>query len=92
MIPYLTGEVKKSPRNAIMYFSDDGEIMAIRIGDYKLCAGRAARNFDARLAGTAGEASEYRRSTTSVCDPFERADFNSNVLGRLTARCRSRAA
>ena len=56
-IPYLTGEVKKSPRNAIMYFSDDGEVMAVRIGDYKLRAGRAARNFDERLAGTAGEAS-----------------------------------
>ena len=35
MIPYLTGEVKESPRNAIMYFSDDGEVMAVRVGDYK---------------------------------------------------------
>ena len=34
-IPYLTGEAKESPRNAIMYFSDDGEVMAVRVGDYK---------------------------------------------------------
>ena len=35
MVPYLTGAVKESPRNAIMYFSDDGEVMAVRVGDYK---------------------------------------------------------
>src|ERR1700745_3411193 len=34
-IPYLTGAVKESPRNAIVYFSDDGEVIAVRIGDYK---------------------------------------------------------
>ena len=35
LVPYLTGEVKESPRNAIMYFSDDGDVMAVRVGDYK---------------------------------------------------------
>ena len=33
MIPYLTGEVKESPRHAIIYFSDDGEVIAVRVGD-----------------------------------------------------------
>jgi arylsulfatase A-like enzyme len=36
MVPYLTGEVKESPRNNFFYVSDDGGIMAVRIGDYKL--------------------------------------------------------
>ena len=35
MVPYLTGEAKESPRNAIMYFSDDGDVIAVRVGDYK---------------------------------------------------------
>ncbi len=35
MIPYLTGKVKESPRNEIFYFSDDGDVMAVRVGDYK---------------------------------------------------------
>ena len=35
MVPYLTGEVKESPRNAIFYFSDDGDVIAVRVGDYK---------------------------------------------------------
>ena len=36
IIPYVTGAAKESPRNAaIIYFSDDGEVMAVRVGDYK---------------------------------------------------------
>ena len=78
MIPYVTGEVKESPRNAIMYFSDDGEVMAVRVGDYKfnLAVQRATRMM--QLGGAYGEAGvplifNLRR------DPFERADFNSNT-------------
>ena len=36
MLPYLTGEVKESPRRFFFYMSDDGDIMAIRQGDWKL--------------------------------------------------------
>ena len=35
MIPYFSGEAKESPRNAIVYFSDDGDVIAVRVGDYK---------------------------------------------------------
>ena len=36
MLPYLTGKVKESPRTSFFYVSDDGDIMAVRTGDYKL--------------------------------------------------------
>jgi arylsulfatase A-like enzyme len=36
VLPYLTGQVKESPRNNFLYVSDDGGIMAIRSGDYKM--------------------------------------------------------
>ncbi len=36
MLPYFTGEVKESPRHFFFYMSDDGDIMAIRHGDWKL--------------------------------------------------------
>ena len=77
-IPYLTGEVKESPRNAIMYFSDDGEVMAVRVGDYKF-------NLAVQRANTMRQWAEpfvklrlpyivnLRR------DPFERAEINSNT-------------
>jgi len=35
-LPYLTGQVKESPRTNFFYVSDDGGVMAVRAGDYKL--------------------------------------------------------
>jgi arylsulfatase A-like enzyme len=78
MLPYITGEVKASPRNAFFYVSDDGGVMAIRVGDYKSV-------FELQLAHQMSVWAEpmvklrlphifnLRR------DPFERADFNSNT-------------
>ena len=36
MLPYLTGEVTESPRKSFFYMSDDGDVLAIRMGDWKL--------------------------------------------------------
>jgi arylsulfatase A-like enzyme len=77
-IPYLTGAVKESPRNAIFYFSDDGEVIAVRVGDYKL-------TFAVQRANTMQLWQEpfvkLRLPTIFNLrrDPFERADFNSNT-------------
>lgn len=35
MLDYLSGKVKDSPRNEFIYVGDDGDIMAIRVGDWK---------------------------------------------------------
>ena len=36
MLPYLSGKVKESPRESFFYISDDGDILAIRMGDWKV--------------------------------------------------------
>jgi arylsulfatase A-like enzyme len=36
LLPYLTGEVKESPRNFFFYISDDGDIIAMRFDNWKL--------------------------------------------------------
>ncbi len=36
ILPLLTGETDKSPRREIFYFSDDGDLTALRYGDWKL--------------------------------------------------------
>jgi len=77
MIPYVTGAVKESPRNAIMYFSDDGEVMAVRVGDYKF--NLAVQ----RALSTMAWAEPLVKLRLPLIfnlrrDPFERADFNSN--------------
>jgi arylsulfatase A-like enzyme len=78
MLPYLSGEMKESPRNFFFYFSDDGDILAIRMGDYKvvLMEQRATRLMCwlepfVKLRGP--KLFHLRR------DPFERADDNSNT-------------
>jgi len=35
-LPYLTGKAKKGPRHDIFYFSDDGDLIALRYDDWKL--------------------------------------------------------
>ena len=35
-LPYLTGKADKGPRNEIFYFSDDGDLTALRYNDWKL--------------------------------------------------------
>ncbi len=36
MLPHLTGKEEKSPRKEIFYFSDDGDLTALRYNDWKL--------------------------------------------------------
>ena len=36
ILPHLTGETEKTPRHEIFYFSDDGDLTALRYDDWKL--------------------------------------------------------
>ena len=35
-LPYLTGETEKGPRQEVFYFSDDGDLTALRYNDWKV--------------------------------------------------------
>src|SRR4030095_14603216 len=37
MLPFLKGEVKENPRKGFFYWSDDGDLMAVRYENWKLC-------------------------------------------------------
>jgi arylsulfatase len=79
LIPYLTGEAKESPRKFLFYVSDDGDIMALRLGDWKLTFA------EQRAKGTMENWAEpfVKLRVPHIYslrrDPFERADFNSNT-------------
>ena len=78
MLPYLSGQAKESPREAFFYISDDGDIMAIRMKDWKvvLMEQRAKTLqcwFEPFVRYRAPKMFNLRR------DPFERADENSNT-------------
>ena len=78
MVPYLTGEVKESPRRSLFYFSDDGDVMAVRVDDYKFILAEQRQN----TMRIWQEPLVKLRVPTIINlrrDPFERADFNSNT-------------
>ena len=36
LLPFLAGKVKESPRQGFLYWSDDGDMMAMRMGRFKI--------------------------------------------------------
>jgi arylsulfatase len=79
LLPYLTGEEDESPRKGFIYFSDDGDIVALRYDNWKMVF------MEQRTRGTLAVWSDpftvlrtpklYNLRT----DPFEFADVTSNT-------------
>ena len=78
VLPWITGVVKESPRNFFFYVSDDGGVMALRHGDWKLV-------FEQQLSTSTNVWADpmvklrLPHIFSLRRDPFERADFNSNM-------------
>jgi len=73
---YLTDETKESPRRFFFHISDDGDILAVRIGDWKL----VLMEQRAKQLMCWFEPFVKLRATFNLRrDPFERADENSNT-------------
>ncbi len=75
----MKGEVKKSPRVEFFYFSDDGDLMALRYDNWKMIF------MEQRMAGTLRIWQEpfvplrFPKIFNLRTDPFERADITSNT-------------
>ncbi len=78
-LPYLTGETDRGPRVSFFYFSDDGDLVALRYDNWKMVF------LEQRLAGTLGVWAEpftvlrVPKMFNLRTDPFERADITSNT-------------
>jgi arylsulfatase len=79
LLPYLTGEVEKSPRQEFFYFSDDGDLVAFRYDNWKVVF------MQQRVPGTLAVWGEPFVATRIPLlfnlrtDPYERADITSNT-------------
>jgi arylsulfatase A-like enzyme len=79
LLPYLTGEVGKGPRPAFVYFSDDGDLLALRFDNWKVVF------MEQRATGTLQVWTEpfvplrIPKLFNLRMDPFERADITSNT-------------
>ena len=85
LVPYLTGQEKKSPRNFFMYLSDDGDVLGMRYDNWKIVF------MEQRCHGTLQVWAEpftklrVPKIFNLRTDPFERADMTSNQLLRLVS-------
>jgi arylsulfatase A-like enzyme len=79
LLPYLTGEVDKSPRQGFIYFSDDGDVLGVRVDNWKVVF------MEQRVQGTLQIWAEpfvplrLPKLFNLRTDPFERADVTSNT-------------
>ncbi len=79
MLPYLKGEEKKGRRKELFYFSDDGDLTALRYDDWKLIF------MEQRMAGTLGVwANPFTPLRLPLIfnlrrDPYEQAQITSNT-------------
>jgi arylsulfatase A-like enzyme len=79
LLPFLTGETDKSPRQGLVYYSDDGDVLALRFDNWKVVF------MEQRMQGTMGIWGEpfvplrVPKLFNLRTDPFERADVTSNT-------------
>ncbi len=78
MLPYLMGEVEESPRKFFFYFSDDGDLIALRMGDWKVVL-KEQRAKTLLLWAEPFVSLRIPKMFHLRRDPFERADENSNT-------------
>jgi arylsulfatase len=81
LLPYLTGHDTQSPRREFFYFNDDGDLVAVRVENWKIV-------FEEQRAP--GTIQVWMEPFTPLrlpklydlhADPFERADITSNTYG-----------
>jgi arylsulfatase len=77
-LPYLMGETDESPRDWFFYINDDGKLVAIRIGDWKLVF-HEQRAKTLQLWAEPFVELRVPKIFNLRQDPFERADENSNT-------------
>lgn len=79
LLPYLSGQAKRSPRDVFFYISDDGDLLAVRYDNWKMVF------LEQRCAGTLQVWAEpftplrIPKLFNLRTDPFERADTTSNT-------------
>jgi arylsulfatase A-like enzyme len=78
LLPYLTGEADTSPRPGFVYFSDDGDVLALRFDNWKVVFMEQRAQGTLRIWAEPFVALRVPKLFNLRTDPFERADITSN--------------
>jgi arylsulfatase len=79
LLPYLTGKEKKSPRQGLIYFSDDGDLIALRFDNWKVVFLEQRAQGTLRIWAEPFVALRVPKLYNLRTDPYERADITSNT-------------
>jgi arylsulfatase len=79
LLPYLTGEVERSPRRGFVYFSDDGDVVALRYDNWKVVFMEQRVQGTLQIWAEPFVALRVPKIYNLRTDPFERADVTSNT-------------
>ena len=79
LLPYLTGKEKKSPRKVFIYFSDDGDVVALRYDNWKVVFMEQRCQGTLRVWAEPFTPLRVPKLFNLRTDPYERADITSNT-------------
>jgi arylsulfatase A-like enzyme len=79
LLPYLTGEVEHSPRRGFFYFSDDGDLVAMRFENWKAVFMEQRCQGTLRIWAEPFTPLRVPKLFNLRTDPFEYADITSNT-------------
>ncbi len=79
LVPYLTGAVDRSEREGFFYFSDDGDLVAIRFDNWKVVFQEQRVEGTMRIWAEPFTPLRVPKLFNLRTDPFERADVTSNT-------------
>jgi arylsulfatase len=78
-LPYLTGQVEKSPRRGFFYFNDDGDIVGVRVENWKIVFLEQRAPGTLRVWAEPFTALRTPKMFDLRADPYEQADITSNT-------------
>src|SRR6476646_4194056 len=79
LLPYLAGEIDKSPRPGLIYFSDVGDVLGIRFDNWKVVFMEQRVQGTLQIWAAPFVTLRVPKLFNLRTDPFERADTTSNT-------------
>jgi arylsulfatase len=79
LVPYLSGEEEKSPRIDYFYFSDDGDLLALRYDNWKVVFAEQRATGTLQIWQEPFVPLRFPKLFNLRTDPLEKADITSNT-------------
>jgi arylsulfatase len=79
LVPYLTGQVAKSPRESFLYINDDQQVTALRYDNWKFVFLEQQAPGTLRIWANPFTPLRVPKIFNLRTDPYERADITSNT-------------